>query len=240
LQYSPTFDIQPSLFDHMTLDKLTAELKTIPTTDIKNGWSKKITNGDDTFGLNISTVQKVAKQLSTDAVLADELYAGNNHDLKVLGTYIDEPKSYTLDEMSDRIEQVYPSPFSDKFCENIVAKSSHAVHFIDVWKKSKEDDKRCYAYSTLASVAKQKNTLGEDFFIDHINAISGCIKDEPRHVRKAMYKAMINIGCRDNFLKEACMASARRVGLIRLSGKSSVDLLLKIQKATETRKPVFA
>ncbi|MFT4770579.1 MAG: hypothetical protein ACI9CP_001905 [Cryomorphaceae bacterium] len=224
----------------MTLDILTAELKTIPTTDIKNGWSQKITNGDDTFGLNISTVQKVAKRLETDPVLADELYAGVNHDLKVLGTYIDEPKSYTLDEMSDRIEQVYPSPFSDKFCENVVAKSSHAVHFIDVWKKSKEDDKRCYAYSTLASVAKQKNTLGEDFFIDHINAISGCIKDEPRHVRKAMYKAMINIGCRDNFLKEACMAAARRVGLIRLSGKSSVDLLLKIQKATETRKPVFA
>jgi hypothetical protein len=224
----------------MTLEELTTELKTIPTTDIKNGWSQKITNGDDTFGLNISTVQKVSKRLETDPVLADELYAGANHDLKVLGTYIDEPESYTLDEMSVRIEQVYPSPFSDKFCENVVAKSNHAVHFIDVWKKSKEDDKRCYAYSTLASVAKQKNTLGEDFFIDHINAISGCIKDEPRHVRKAMYKAMINIGCRDNFLKEACMAAARRVGLIRLSGKSSVDLLLKIQKATETRKPVFA
>jgi len=224
----------------MTLDRLTSDLKNISTDEIKNGWSKKVTNGDDTFGLNISTVQKVAKRVHTDPVLADELYASDNHDLKVLGTYIDDPESYTLDQMSDRIEQVYPSPFSDKFCENVVAKSSHAVHFIDLWKKSKDKDKRCYAYSTLASVAKQKNSLGEDFFVDHINSISGCIKDEPRHVRKAMYKAMINIGCRDNFLKKASMAAARRVGLIRLSGKSSVDLLLKIQKAAETRKPVFA
>jgi hypothetical protein len=224
----------------MTLDELTTELKTIASNDIKNGWSEKITNGDETFGLNITTVQKIAKPLNTDAVLADELYASRNHDLKVLGTYIDDGESYTIDEMSDRIEQVYPSPFSDKFCENVVAKSPYAVHFIDVWKKSKNADKRCYAYSTLASVAKQKNTLGEDFFIDHINAISGCIKDEPRHVRKAMYKAMINIGCRDNFLKEASMAAARRVGLIRLNGNSSVDLLLKIQRAAESRKPVFA
>ena len=224
----------------MTLDRLTTELKNIRTDEIKNGWSEKITNGDKTFGLNISTVQKVSKQLDTDAVLADELYAGKNHDLKVLGTYIDDPESYTKDEMSDRIEQVYPSPFSDKFCENVVANSQYAVHFIDLWKKSKDADKRCYAYSTLASVAKQKNSLGEDFFIDHINSISGGIKDEPRHVRKAMYKAMINIGCRDNFLKEASMAAARRVGLIRLNGKSSVDLLLKVQKAAESRKPVFA
>jgi hypothetical protein len=224
----------------MTLDELTHRLKTIPTSEIKNGWTEKVTHGDDTFGLNISTVHKVAKKLDRDPVLADELYEGDNHDLKVLGTYIDDPKSYTLDEMSDRIEQVYPSPFSDKFCENVVAKSEHAVHFIDKWKKSSDDEKRCFAYSTLASIASQKNSLGEEFFVDHLDSISGCIKDEPRHVRKAMYKAMINIGCRDNFLREASMAAARRVGLIRLNGNSSVDLLLKLQKATASRKLVFA
>ena len=224
----------------MTLDELTNRLKTIPTNEIKNGWTKKITHGDETFGLNLTAINKEARKLDTDPILADELYASNNHDLKVLGTYVDNPYSYTLDEMSDRIEQVYPSPFSEKFCENVVAKSKHAVHFIDLWKGSKEDDKRCYAYTTLAYVAKQKNSLGEDFFVDHINSISGCIKDEPRHVRKAMYKAMINIGCRDNFLKDASMAAARRVGLIRLNGNSSVDLLVKIQKATASRKLVFA
>lgn len=224
----------------MTLQKLTAELKRIPTDEIKTGWTKKITNGDETFGLNLTSVQRIAKNKRKDPILADEIYSGNNHDLKVLATYLDDPESYTLDQMSLRIEQVYPSPFSDKFCENVVAKSHHAVHFIDVWKNSNEPVKRCYAYSTLASVAKQKNNLGEDFFVDHVDAISGCIKNEPRYVRKAMYKAMINIGCRDNFLKEASMSAARRVGLIRLNGNSSVDLLVKIQKAAESRKPVFA
>ena len=224
----------------MTLDTLTQELKSIPTAEIKNGWTEKHSKGDETFGLNISSVQKVAKTLKKDAVLADEIYSGNNHDLKVLATFIDDPESYTFDEISERIKQVYPSPFSDKFCENVLAKSPLAVHFIDCWKDSEEDNLRNYAYTTLASVAKQKNNLGVEFFVNHLNSISGSIKDEPRHVRKAMYKSMINIGCRDNFLKEACMEAARRVGLIRLSGKSSVDLLLKIQKASETRKPVFA
>ncbi|MEM9050463.1 MAG: DNA alkylation repair protein [Bacteroidota bacterium] len=224
----------------MTLDTLTQELKSISTIDIKNGWTEKHAKSDVTFGLNISSVQKVAKNLKKDAILADEIYSGDNHDLKVLATFIDDPESYTRDEISDRIKQVYPSPFSDKFCENVLAKSPLAVHFIDSWKDSDEERLRNYAYTTLASVAKQKNSLGVEFFVNHLNSISGSIKDEPRHVRKAMYKSMINIGCRDNFLKEACMAAARRVGLIRLNGNSSVDLLLKIQKVSETRKQVFA
>jgi len=223
----------------MTLDTLRQELKSIPNQEIKNGWSEKITNGDQTYGLNISSIQKVAKNLEVDAALADEIYGEDNHDLKVLATYFDDPEGYTKDEMSERIEQVYPSPFSNKFCENVVAKSSHAVHFIEDWKDSKEADKRNYAYTTLAAVAKQKNNLGVDFFVGHLDFISSTIKNQPRHVRKAMYKAMINIGCRDNFLRKAAKKAAGRVGLLRLDGSSSVDLLMKIQKASENRKLVF-
>jgi hypothetical protein len=223
----------------MTLDTLRKELKSVPTQEIKNGWSEKVTNGDETYGLNISSIQKIAKDLSVDPILADEIYGEDNHDLKVLATYLDDPEGYTLDEMSERIEQVYPSPFSNKFCENVVAKSSHAVHFIDDWKDSKDANKRNYAYTTLAALAKQKNNLGVDFFVGHLEFIAATIKNQPRHVRKAMYKAMINIGCRDNFLRESAKNAARRVGLLRLDGSSSVDLLMKIQKASENRKLVF-
>jgi len=224
----------------MTLDILTEELRSIPTTDIKNGWTQKVTNGDETFGLNISCIQKISKNLDMDAVLADEIYSSNNHDLKVLATYLDDPDAYTIDEMSERFKQIYPSPFSNKFCENVLAKSPLAVHFINCWKNSEDKNLKNFAYTTLASIAKQKNNLGVDFFVGYLNSISGCIKDEPRHVRKAMYKAMINIGCRDNFLRETCMVAAERVGLVRINGKSSIDLLLKIQKVSKSRKTVFA
>ena len=59
----------------MTLDTLTQELKSIPTAEIKNGWTEKHSKGDETFGLNISSVQKVSKTLKKDAVLADEIYS---------------------------------------------------------------------------------------------------------------------------------------------------------------------
>jgi hypothetical protein len=224
----------------MSVKEIADQLNALRTNEIKNGWTKKVTNGDETFGLNLTTVQKFAKKLKTDPFLADELYAGDNHDLKVLATYIDDPESYTQDELSARINQIYPSPFGEKFCEQVVAKTPFAVHFIDLWQRSEDDNKRCFAYNTLASIAMEKNTLGVEFFNEHVNTIAKTIKKEPRQVRKAMYKALLNIGCRDNYLRNCCLDAARRVGLIRLDGRSSVDLLTKIKKTTQQRKPVFA
>lgn len=224
----------------MSVNEIAEQLNALRTNEIRNGWTKKVTNGDETFGLNLTTIQKFAKKLKTDPFLADELYSGSNHDLKVLATYIDDPESYTPDELSARIQQIYPSPFGEKFCEQVVARTPYAVHFIDLWEKSNDDNLRCFAFYTLASVAMEKNNLGEEFFNDHIKTIAKTIKKEPRQVRKAMYKALLNIGCRDNYLRNQCLEAARKVGLIRLDGSSSVDLLTKIKKSTQQRKPVFA
>jgi len=224
----------------MSVKEIARQLKALRTKEIRNGWTKKSTNGEETFGLNLTVVQKFAKKLNTDPFLADEIYSGTNHDMKVLATYIDDPDSYTQDELSARIKQIYPSPFGEKFCEQVVAKTAFAVHFIDLWQKEEDDNLRCFAYYTLASVAMQKNKLGEEFFNDHIKTIAKTIKSEPRAVRKAMYKALLNIGCRDNYLRNQCLEAARRVGLIRLDGSSSVDLLTKIKRTTQQRKTVFA
>lgn len=224
----------------MSVTEIASQLEALRTKEIKNGWTKKVTNGEDTFGLNLTTVQKFAKKLKTDPVLADELYSGENHDLKVLATYIDDPHSYTQDELSARADQLYPSPFAEKFCEQIVAKSPFGVLFIDKWRDSNDDDLRCYAYYTLSAIATQKNKLGEEFFNGHVKAIAKTIKNEPRQVRKAMYKALLNIGCRDKYLRHQCLEAARKVGLIRLDGSSSVDLLTKLKRNTQQRKTVFA
>jgi hypothetical protein len=55
-----------------------------------------------------------------------------------------------------------------------------------------------------------------------------------------MYKALLNIGCRDKYLRHQCLEAARKVGLIRLDGSSSVDLLTKLKRNTQQRKTVFA
>ena len=170
----------------MTVDEVVSKLKSESTEGVKNGWSILDTRGEETYGLNFSKVQSIAKKIKNDPCLADELYASNNHDLKVLATCIDDASSYSLDELNNRVSQLYLSPFAEKFCQQVMAKSAHAVHFIDKWSNCEVGDFKCYAYFTLAEVAKNKNNLSDEFYARHLRDIAETIHAEPDTVKEAM------------------------------------------------------
>lgn len=221
----------------MTVDEVADKLKARKS-EVSNGWSVIDTHGEDTFGLNFKAVKAVAKDLNKDACLADELYATHNHDLKVLATYIDDPESYTRDELQQRSSQLYPSPFAEKFCHKVVAKSPFAVHFIDLWSRSENPELRCYAYFTLAEVAKNKNKLADEFYARHLSEIANRIHNEPDDVKAAMQEAFLSIGCRDSKLRKKCYKTASEIGKIDFDNGTEIDTLNKLEKKLNVRKPV--
>lgn len=197
----------------MTVDEVNDKLKSLKFNPVKNGWTHKDTHGDETYGLNFTRVQQVAKEIASDPFLADELYASSNHDLKVLATFIDDPKSYTRDELEKRSAQLYPSPFSEKFCQNVLAKTEFAVQFIDKWSHSTEASMKIYAYETLAEIAKNKNNLSPDFFGQYLEMIAEDMDKEPQQVQLAMCKALSAIGHRDEKLLRKCAHVTGKIDL---------------------------
>lgn len=222
----------------MTVDEVVSKLKSESKEGVKNGWSILDTRGEETFGLNFSRVQNVAKSIKNDPCLADELYASSNHDLKVLATYIDDGGSYTRDELNKRATQLYLSPFAEKFCHQVMAKSPHAVHFIDEWSNCEIGDFKCYAYFTLAEVAKQKNNLSDEFYSRHLTEIARRIHLEPDTVKEAMQSALLSIGCRDKTLKNQSYKVANAIGKIDFEDGKAIDAVDKLDKKLNVRKMV--
>ncbi len=216
----------------MTVEDVREKLVKESLVKPEKGWTPLDTQGEETFGLNISKIKEIAKQLPKDPALADELYAGRNHDLKVLATYIDDSESYTKDDLQKRAEQLYPSPFAEKFCQNVLAKSDFAVHFIDSWSNCEVGDYKCYAYYTLAELAKQKNKLSDDFYANYLKTISDKMEQSTETVRDAMAAALKSIGSRDPKLLKKCEEIAR--GLSEIKFKSGIqhaqsDVLVQAQ-----------
>jgi replicative superfamily II helicase len=215
----------------MTADEVNDKLKSLRFNPVKNGWTHKDTHGDETYGLNFTKVQQLAREITNDPCLADELYASSNHDLKVLATFIDDPKSYTRDELEKRSAQLYPSPFSEKFCQNVLARTEHAVQFIDKWSRSQEPAMKIYAYDTLAEVAKNKNNLSPDFFGQYLELISSDLDNESEPVKVAMCKAFNAIGHRDEKLLLKCAhvtghGETKSETLKTLQRSKSLDVLI--------------
>ena len=220
----------------MTVEEIDTILRSINREEVRNGWTIIDTKGEDTYGLNYSKVAEVAREIENDACLADELYATSNHDLKVLATCIDDPESYTKDELNKRSEQLYPSPFADKFCHQVIAKSQYAVHFIDEWSKSSDPEHRYYAYLILDELAKRKNNLSRDFFSRHVREIKENIHSEADEVKESMQMALLSIGCRDRSLKNESVKAAKEIGQIAFGNGDKVNTFLNLEKKLTKRK----
>lgn len=222
----------------MTVDEVVSKLKSESKEGVKNGWTIIDTCGEETFGLNFSRVQNVAKKMKNDPCLADELYASTNHDLKVLATYIDDARSYSLDELNSRVKQLYLSPFAEKFCHQVMAKSPHAVHFIDSWANCEIGDYRCYAYFTLAEVARQKNNLSDEFYAKQLREIAARFHEEPDTVKQAMQEAILAIGCRHPKLQKQSYKVAMAIGKVNLEDGKAIDAVRQLDKKLNVMKLV--
>lgn len=222
----------------MTVDEVVSKLKSESKEGVKNGWSILDTCGEETYGLNFSRVQSIAKKMKNDPCLADELYACENHDCKVLATYIDDAGSYSLDELNNRVKQLYLSPFAEKFCQQVMAKTPHAVHFIDAWANCEIGDYKCYAYFTLAEVARQKNNLSDEFYAKQLREIAVRFHEEPDAVKQAMQEAVLAIGCRDPKLQKQSFKVANAIGQVNLENGKTVNAAKQLGKKLSERKLV--
>ena len=176
-------------------------LMSIEKEGVKSGWSIIDTKGDKTYGLNGKSIQAIAKSLEKDACLADELYRTNNHDLKYFATLIDDPESYSRDEIFQRLDQLSPSPFGESFCEKVLVKTIYAVDCLDLWEgRGTNDDLACMYYA-LSALAKQKNNLSDDFFIKYFENVEFS-SDENEALQIALSNAFEAVSKRNSELKK--------------------------------------
>jgi len=174
----------------MNIQEVEHMLKSIGKENVKRGWSLVDTKGDKTFGLDGKSIRDAAKEVPTDACLADELYGTSNHDLKFFATYIDDPGSYSRDEIIHRCEQLYASPFGESFCKRVLAKTPYAVECLEMWEDSGDSDQLSCIYYTLSALAIQKSNLDDEFFLKHLQKLEDQLPDQDEVVQESMSKAL--------------------------------------------------
>ncbi len=64
------------------------------------------TEGLKSFGIGLTLLRKLAKQIDRDHKLAWQLWKTDNHDAKVVGLLIDDPKKLTREQVEEQVEGV--------------------------------------------------------------------------------------------------------------------------------------
>jgi 3-methyladenine DNA glycosylase AlkD len=169
------------------------------------------------FGLGLTQLRKLAKKIGRDHELAQQLWASDVYDAKVVGLLIDEPNKVTREQAEEQVEQLQEGMLVHVFasCDATLAKTPFAFDLAREWMDSEDPVRRRCAWALQYELSK-KNPKGmdDDFLLDRIERIRSSIHDEDMWVRESMATALMGIGKRNKQLNQAAIKAAKAIGPI--------------------------
>ena len=182
----------------------------------------------DSFGIGLTQLRKMAKQIGRDPELARQLWDTDIYDAKVIGLLIDDPKQLTRERAEEQVENLDGGMLSHVFssCDATLAKAPFAFELANDWMASEDPVRRDCGYSLLYELSK-KNPKGMDdaYLLSRIAHIRREIDDEETSVRVAMGAALMGIGKRNKELNQAAVAAAKAIGPIDYGADNNCEPL---------------
>lgn len=186
------------------------------------------TGGLKSFGIGLTQLRKLAKKIGKNHKLALELWGTQNHDAKVIGLLIDDPKKITRDQAERQVEEVDAGMLAHVFssCDATLPKTSFAFDLAVEWIASKDEKRRRCGYGLIYELSKKPKHKGmtDEFCLERIAEIDRLLESEESSIRLAMGGALMGLGKRNKKLNRAAVKVAKRLGPIDYdSGDSNCE-----------------
>ena len=179
------------------------------------------TGGLASFGIGVTKLRAIAKKIGRDHDLAVKLWNEANHEAKVIGLLIDDPKRLTRDQVERQADGAGAGMLAHVLssCGATLPMSPIAFDIASDWMTSKDPVRRSCGYGLVYELAKDKKDkrLTDEFFLGCIERIGRTIAKEENRVRVGMGGALMSIGKRNKKLNAAAVKAARAIGPIDFS-----------------------
>ena len=160
------------------------------------------------YGVSVSDVRKLGKQLGHDHALAQALWASGWYEARLLAAFVAEPSKVKPAEMNRWAKDFDNWAVCDHLCFHLFDKTPHAWGRIEKWSTSREEFVKRAAFALLASVALHDKKERDEPFIDSLDLIEAAATDDRNFVKKGVSWALRGIGHRNPRLKAAAIRKA--------------------------------
>ncbi|MEM2110004.1 MAG: DNA alkylation repair protein [Candidatus Odinarchaeota archaeon] len=178
----------------MQYEEILRRLKLLSNPKAVEGMARFGINPENTYGVSIPNLRKIAKEIGKNHSLAQQLWSSGIHEARILASMIDEPDQVTEKQMELWINDFNSWDVCDQCCMNLFSKTSIAWEKAVEWaKREKEFEKRA-GFALMACLAwydKKSPDTNFSAFLPVIKQESG---DNRNYVKKAVNWALRNIG----------------------------------------------
>jgi 3-methyladenine DNA glycosylase AlkD len=163
------------------------------------------------YGVPVSAIQQLGKQLGRDHELADALWETGWYEARMLTAFVDQPERVTPAQMDRWARDFDNWGICDTICFHLFDRSAHGWKKVAPWSKRREEFVKRAAFALLAGLSLHDKRAKDDVFLRTLPLIEHAADDERHFVKKGVSWALRVMGRRNRALNAACLETARRL-----------------------------
>jgi len=168
-------------------------------------------NPENTYGVSIPNLRKIAKEAGKDHSIALDLWASDIHEAKILASMIDDPKRVTEAQMERWVKDFDSWDVCDQCCMNLFEKTEYAYQKCVEWSSREEEFVKRAGFVLMARLAVSDKKAGNEEFMEFFPIIKREAIDERNYVKKAVNWALRQIGKRNRSLNRTAIRAAEEI-----------------------------
>jgi len=159
------------------------------------------------LGVSVPAIRKIAKRAGTDQPLAQELWATEVHEARMVAALVADPETMSLRAMSAWANDLDSWDVTDLLADTFV-RTRHADRAIRTLGRARQGFTKRLAFSMLARLAVGHPDESDQTYLGYLPLIRAAATDDRNEVRKAVNWALRQIGKRNRALNQAAIAEA--------------------------------
>jgi len=195
----------------MQYDDIIERLKTLSNPDAVSGMARFGISSENTYGVSLPDLRKIARETGKDHALALRLWASGVHEARILAGMVDRPESVTEAQMESWVKDFDSWDVCDQCCSNLFDKTKFAYKKAAEWTQRKEEFVKRAGFVLMAALAVHDKKAADEEFLKFLPIVKRESTDDRNFVKKAVNWALRQIGKRNLNLNAAAVKVAREI-----------------------------
>ncbi len=192
-------------------DDILKKLKSLAKPEAVEGMAKYGITAKSAYGVSIPNLRKMAKEIGVNHDLAQQLWASDIRETRILASMIDDPKMVTEEQMERWVKDFDYWEICDQCCMNLFGKTKLAYQKCVEWSSREEEFVKRAGFVLMARLAVSDKKADDEQFERFLPLIKREATDNRNFVKKAVNWALRQVGKRNLTLNRKAIETAKEI-----------------------------
>src|SRR3990170_2997047 len=192
-------------------NEILQKLKALSNLKAVEGMKRFGINPNNTYGVSIPNLRKIAKQIGASHTLAQQLWKSRIHEARIIASMIDDPKMITEEQLENWVKDIDSWDVCDQCCGNLFCRTSFALQKAVEWSKQNQEFIKRAGFVLMAELAVHDKKAKDTEFLKFLPIIKRESTANRNFVKKAVNWALRQIGKRNINLNKEAIKTAKEI-----------------------------